>query len=66
MPVLGWVEDVPSWYRGSFLTYIEWSGWEVARLPWEKEIGKTPQDVVRGRSKLPHRKASRFPTTPDC
>ncbi|GEN52983.1 hypothetical protein HFA01_12450 [Halobacillus faecis] len=42
--------------RGSFLTYIEWGGWEAARLPWEKEIGEIPQDAVRGSSALPHRK----------
>ncbi|REJ08174.1 hypothetical protein DYE48_14800 [Halobacillus trueperi] len=29
------MEDAPSWYRGSFLTYIEWGGWEAARLPRE-------------------------------
>ncbi|REJ08411.1 hypothetical protein DYE48_13500 [Halobacillus trueperi] len=50
---------------GSFLTFMVWGGWEAARLPWEKETGEIPQDVVRGSSALPHRKASSFPTTPD-
>ncbi|RDY69165.1 hypothetical protein DXT76_16490, partial [Halobacillus trueperi] len=31
-----------------------------------KEIGEIPQDVVRGSSTLPHRKASSFPATPDA
>ncbi|REJ09462.1 hypothetical protein DYE48_10255 [Halobacillus trueperi] len=50
---------------GSFLTFMVGGGWEAARLPWEKEIGEIPQDVVRGSSPLPHRKASCFPTIPD-
>ncbi|REJ06719.1 hypothetical protein DYE48_18480 [Halobacillus trueperi] len=59
------VEDILSSERGSFLSCMEWGGWEAARLPWEKEIGEIPQDAVRGSSALPHRKASSFPTTPD-
>ncbi|REJ08661.1 hypothetical protein DYE48_13320 [Halobacillus trueperi] len=31
-----------------------------------KEIGEIPQDVVRGSSPLPHRKASSFPATPEA
>ncbi|REJ08440.1 hypothetical protein DYE48_13655 [Halobacillus trueperi] len=51
-------------YVGSFISFLERGGWEAARLPWEKEIGEIPQDVVRGSSALPHRKASCFPATP--
>ncbi|REJ10523.1 hypothetical protein DYE48_03310 [Halobacillus trueperi] len=62
----GIVKNTHPRQRGSFYTYIEWGGWEAARLPWEKEIGEIPQDGVRGSSALPHWKASSFPTTPDA
>ncbi|REJ09951.1 hypothetical protein DYE48_07545 [Halobacillus trueperi] len=63
---VGWWKANPTWQRGSLLTYIEWGGWEAARLPWEKEIGEIPQDAVRGSSALPtgKRVASQPPLTP--
>ena len=38
----------------------------MARLPWEKDLGETPQGVktTEEAHQFPHRKASYFPTNP--
>ena len=38
-------------------------GWEMTRLPWEKDSGETPQGVstTEEARRFPHRKASYFP-----
>ncbi|ASF41379.1 hypothetical protein CEH05_20290 [Halobacillus halophilus] len=39
---------------------------EIARLPWEKDLGETPQGVktTEEAQQFPHRKASYFPSNP--
>ncbi len=37
------VEDIFKYGRGSLLSFFGWGGWETARLPREKDLGKTPQ-----------------------
>ena len=53
---------------GSVIQNCSWVGGEMARLPWEKELGETPQGVktTEEARQFPHRKASYFPTNPSC